>query len=218
MHYKLALSLTAATLFVNASAATVSAQYPAGSAPHVAVQTQPLAAAPILAATPPLAIANGVAVPAPPVVLDALGPGGSPMVLYPNPAPPTNGGTLSAMTPQPTVAWQNTTVPAAPMPVTQTHVYAQQPQTYTPTYYWYYYQPPYQVQWYAPTPISAPHWAPGPAGAGGGGRGSSAGYFGSMSNARGETGHVRYPYYSYRRPWYYPGQPSFNVTIDGPVW
>ena len=27
--------------------------------------------------------------------------------------------------------------------------------------------------------------------------------------------HVRYPYYSYRRPWYTPGQQSFNVTI---VW
>jgi hypothetical protein len=208
MHCKLVLSLTMATLFVNA--ATVSAQYPAGPVPNVAVQTQ----APT--AVPPLAIRNGVAVPAPPVVLDAVGPGGSPMVLYPTPAPPTNGGALSAMTPQPTVAWQHTTVPPAPMPVTQTHVYAQQPQTYTPTYYWYYYQPPYQTQWYAPVPVSASQWAPGPAAAGGGG--SSAGYFGPMSNARGEMGHVRYPYYSYRRPWYYPGQPSFNVTIDGPVW
>ncbi|MFT5094915.1 MAG: hypothetical protein ACI93T_003759, partial [Porticoccaceae bacterium] len=41
---------------------------------------------------------------------------------------------------------------------------------------------------------------------------------GPMYNARGEMGHVRYPYYSYRRPWYYSGQPSFNVTIPGPVW
>ncbi len=41
---------------------------------------------------------------------------------------------------------------------------------------------------------------------------------GSLMNARGEVGHVRYPYHSYRRPWYFPGQPSFNVTIDGPVW
>lgn len=27
--------------------------------------------------------------------------------------------------------------------------------------------------------------------------------------------HIRYPYYSYRRPWYYPGPASNNVTI---VW
>jgi hypothetical protein len=25
-----------------------------------------------------------------------------------------------------------------------------------------------------------------------------------------EHGHYRFPYYSYRRPWYYPGQPVFN--------
>ena len=45
-----------------------------------------------------------------------------------------------------------------------------------------------------------------------------AGQFGPLFNARGEAGHIRYPYYSYRRPWYYPGQPSFNVTIPGHVW
>ena len=216
MHCKLLLSLTTAILFLNA--ATASAQFPAGSA-HVAVQTQN--PAPV----PPLAIVNGVAVPAPPVVLNGVGPAGSPVVLYPMPAPPTPGGTLSVMTPQPTVAHQQTTTLTAPAPVavTQTHVYAQQqPQTYTPTYYWYYYQPPYQVQHYAPVPVplSTTHWAPGPVGTDfwTGSAGSTAGYFGPMSNARGEAGHVRYPYYSYRRPWYSPGQPSFNVTIDGPVW
>jgi hypothetical protein len=29
-------------------------------------------------------------------------------------------------------------------------------------------------------------------------------------------GHVRYPYYSYRRPWYNPGSPSFNRDLYQP--
>jgi hypothetical protein len=29
-------------------------------------------------------------------------------------------------------------------------------------------------------------------------------------------GHVRYPYYSYRRPWYTPGHPSFNRDLNLP--
>lgn len=198
------LSLAAAVLAVSASTAT---------AQNVAVQTQPATA------VPPVAVSGGVAVPAPPVVLH--GPG-SPTVLYPTAAPPTNGGNLSAMTPATTVVAQQTLVPAAPAPMTQNHVYTAAPRTYTPTYYWYYYQPPYQVQYYAPTavpvPLSQSHWAPAPTPATDFWTGSAAGRFGPMSNARGEMGHVRYPYYSYRRPWYYPGQPSFNVTIDGPVW
>ncbi|RMG41966.1 MAG: hypothetical protein D6725_00480, partial [Planctomycetota bacterium] len=28
-------------------------------------------------------------------------------------------------------------------------------------------------------------------------------------------GHLRFPYYSYRRPWFFPGPPRFNRTI---VW
>lgn len=36
-----------------------------------------------------------------------------------------------------------------------------------------------------------------------------------------QTGHPRYPYYSYRAPWYYPGHPVHNWTIgsgSGSVW
>lgn len=215
MRSKLLLSFATAVLAVSASTAT--AQYPPATRSHVAVQLQNSAAA------PPIPVANGVAVPAPPVVINGVGPTGSPMVLYPTTAPPTYGGTLSAVTPQQTVAVQQTFVPQAPAPISQTQVYSAQPRTYTPTYYWYYYQPPYQTQYYAPVPVPQPqtHWAPAPVpgtdfwtGSAPGASGSS----GPMTNARGETGHVRYPYYSYRRPWHYHGQPSFNVTIDGPVW
>ena len=202
------LSLAAAVLAVSASTAT---------AQGVAVQTQP--GVPV----PPIAVQNGVAVPAPPVVVHGTG---SPMVLYPTNAPPVHGGNLSAMTPTPTVAAQQTIVPPAPAPMIQTNVYTAAPRTYTPTYYWYYYQPPYEVQYYqpvaVPVPLSQSHWAPAPTPATdfwtGAASSPAAGRFGPMSNARGELGHARYPYYSYRRPWYYPGQPSFNVTIDGPVW
>ena len=29
-----------------------------------------------------------------------------------------------------------------------------------------------------------------------------------------EAGQFHYPYYSYRRPWYFPGQPSFHRDTD----
>ena len=29
-----------------------------------------------------------------------------------------------------------------------------------------------------------------------------------------EGGHYRFPYYSYRRPWYYPGPPVYNRNTD----
>jgi len=32
----------------------------------------------------------------------------------------------------------------------------------------------------------------------------------------GEYGHYRFPYYSYRRPWYYPGQPVYNRDTNLP--
>jgi len=32
----------------------------------------------------------------------------------------------------------------------------------------------------------------------------------------GEHGHYRFPYYSYRRPWYYPGQPVYNRDTNLP--
>lgn len=35
-------------------------------------------------------------------------------------------------------------------------------------------------------------------------------HFGPGHYRRYEHGHHRFPYYSYRRPWYYPGQPVFN--------
>ncbi|MDB5387469.1 MAG: hypothetical protein JWM11_3115 [Planctomycetaceae bacterium] len=31
-----------------------------------------------------------------------------------------------------------------------------------------------------------------------------------------EAGHYRFPYYSYRRPWYYPGHPSYNRDTNIP--
>ena len=92
-----------------------------------------------------------------------------------------------------------------------------QTQFYTPTYYYYYYQPPHQVQYVQPVApmIAAPMVPIGPVMSD---FGVTPTNFGSFTNARGEIGHVRYPYYSYRRPWYYPGQPSFNVTIPGHIW
>lgn len=104
-------------------------------------------------------------------------------------------------------------IAAAPMPlppggVTATATF------YTPSYYYYYYQPPYHVQYVQPA-VVAPVIPLGPA----------MSDFGvtpvtgvGLANSRGEPGHVRYPYHSYRRPWYFPGQPSFNVTIPGQVW
>jgi hypothetical protein len=130
-------------------------------------------------------------------------------VVYPVPIAPGQG-TISGMAPLPTVAATSTWTQSAPQVTRQT-------QTYTPTYYYYYYQPPYQVTHMTPV-YSAPAVQNPYVYGGGGGGYQTAGPFGPMTNARGEMGHIRLPYYSYRRPWYYPGQPSFNVTIPGPVW
>ncbi len=35
-------------------------------------------------------------------------------------------------------------------------------------------------------------------------------HFGPGFHRYGDFGHYRFPYYSYRRPWYFPGHPSFN--------
>lgn len=138
-------------------------------------------------------------------------------VVHPVPGVNSLTGTI---TPRPTVA-VTSTIPQAAM--------AQQTQIYTPTYYYYYYSPPYQVPAY-PAAAYQMNWqsmtvAPvspmAPIAMSPGYNMFNTGYsgqFGTMFNARGEAGHVRYPYYSYRRPWYYPGQPNFNVTIPGPVW
>lgn len=128
-------------------------------------------------------------------------------VVHPMPVAPGRGS-IAGVVPQQTVAATSTWAGAG-QPTRQTQVY-------TPTYYYYYYQQPYQVTQVAPV-YQAP--APNPYAYGNVAGGySNAGRFGPMSNARGEMGHVRLPYYSYRRPWYFPGQPSFNVTIPGPVW
>lgn len=116
----------------------------------------------------------------------------------------------TAIAPQTAVAVTNTYTQPAPTVTTQT-------QFYTPTYYYYYYQPPHQVQYLQPAVpvIAAPIMPVGPVMSD---FGVTPMNFGAFSNARGEIGHVRYPYYSYRRPWYFPGQPSFNVTIPGQIW
>ena len=149
------------------------------------------------------------------------GPNGYPaMVTQPRAIPPT-AGTITAISPQPAYATTTMQAPLAPAyPVTNIvnqpfQAVPQNTQVYTPSYYYYYYQQPYQ----APA-APAPAWpvvpiqpvALDPF------YGAYTGASGPMFNARGEMGHVRYPYYSYRRPWYWAGQPSFNVTIPGPVW
>lgn len=135
-------------------------------------------------------------------------PAAAPQSFVSHPVPVQfTGGNVGAMSPLPTYAVTNTAIQAAPTMTQQTHVY-------TPTYYWYYYRPPYTVTQYAPVapvqPVVPVMAAPMTM--------QYAGQAGPMANFRGEMGHVRYPYSSYRRPWYYQGQPSFNVTIDGPVW
>ncbi|MBI1312259.1 hypothetical protein GC176_13300 [bacterium] len=150
-------------------------------------------------------------------------------VVYPLPG----GSSLAtSITPQPTVSVVSTIPQQAG---------AQQTQIYTPSYYYYYYTPPqptaysYPMNWSPPTiasmapvmpaaPIGFSPWNNGFGvyGVNGAfglpGSNLGGGFGGMMFNARGEAGHVRYPYYSYRRPWYYPGQPNFNVTIPGHVW
>lgn len=175
--------------------------------PVAPVYQQPVLAAPapgIVAAPypqPTFAAPVPVASPLPPAIL--AGPGN--VLTQGIPVPP-QGAPLSGAIAQPTVAVTNL---YGPQPIV-----GQQTQIYTPTYYYYYYQQPS----YVPVAPIAPMVAPVMFGDPSGGMMPTAGQFGPMSNARGEMGHVRYPYYSYRRPWYFPGQPSFNVTIDGPVW
>ncbi len=134
-----------------------------------------------------------------------------------SPVPGVNS-LVTTLPAQPTVAVTNTVPPGA---------MAQQTQVYTPTFYYYYYTRTYPSPAYAPAmqPVMMPPMAPfAPVApiydasmydimSGG-----YPGQFGPMFKARGEAGHIRYPYYSYRRPWYYSGQPNFNVTIPGHVW
>lgn len=141
-------------------------------------------------------------------------------IVHPIPVAP-GAGSLSAIAPLPTTAATSTWVQSAPS--TQPQV-TRQTHIYTPTYYYYYYQQPYQVT--QVSPVYATPVMPNPYAYGNGyesygdiaGGYQAAGWYGPMMNGRGEMGHIRLPYYSYRRPWYYPGQPSFNVTIPGPVW
>lgn len=149
------------------------------------------------------------------------GPDGAPaMITQPRPVPPA-AGQITAISPQPAYATTTMHVPVAPAyPVTKIVNQPVQPfppatQVYTPSYYYYYYQPPVQ----APvTPVAAAPVVPVMPVALDTFHAGYTGAAGWMQNARGEMGHVRYPYYSYRRPWYWAGQPSFNVTIPGPVW
>jgi len=94
---------------------------------------------------------------------------------------------------------------------------AAQPRFYTPTYYYYYYQPPYHVQQVQNVQVAvpAPVFPVQPVISN---FGVTPVYYGTYINGRGEPGHVRFPYYSYRRPWYFPGQPSLRATIPGQVW
>jgi len=142
----------------------------------------------------------------------------TPVYSVPQPPPypmPAAGAQLTAIAPQTAVAVTNTYTQPAPTVTTQTQFYT--PTYYYYYYYYYYYQPPQQVQYVQPVApmIAAPMVSFGPVMSD---FGVTPMNFGSFTNARGEIGHVRYPYYSYRRPWYYPGQPSFNVTIPGHIW
>ena len=140
---------------------------------------------------------------------------------------PAGSGPITSVVPQPTAVIGNL--------YGQQPIAGQQPQIYTPTYYYYYYQqqqqpaytqptytqPTYAQPTYAQPTYAQPVYGQPPVMFGGSdyyGAMPVGGQLGPMYNFRGESGHVRYPYHSYRRPWYFPGQPSFNVTIDGPVW
>ena len=41
-------------------------------------------------------------------------------------------------------------------------------------------------------------------------------HFGTGYYRNAEYGHHRFPYYSYRRPWYFPGHPSYNRDTNLP--
>lgn len=57
---------------------------------------------------------------------------------------------------------------------------------------------------------AAPAYRPGAWYGGIGARDPYTYHFGPGYYRYAEHGHFRFPYYSYRRPWYYPGQPVFN--------
>ncbi len=66
-----------------------------------------------------------------------------------------------------------------------------------------------------------PHGDPALAMGGGAGAGSPAGdpyqyHFGPGYYRSGEYGHIRFPYYSYRRPWFYPGFDGYNRDTNLP--
>ena len=160
-------------------------------------------------------------VPAAPASVTPGMAGAPTMVTQPRAIPPT-AGNITAISPQPTYAMTTMHVPVAPpaYPVTNivsqpAQMIPQNAQVYTPSYYYYYYQQPYQAP---AAPVQMMPVVPIQPVAINAFSGAYTGGSGPMSNACVEMGHVRYPYYSYRRPWYYAGQPSFNVTIPGPVW
>lgn len=206
------LLTTAALAAASLWSAPAMAQYPAAlpapvAAPYgvatqriavTAVVGQPVVAVPavsmqLVPAVAPLSVVSG--------------PTGT-LVTHPRVIPST-AGTITAISPQAAYVATTPVYAASTLPVTtivnQPVLIAQNTQVYTPTYYYYYYQQPVVA---APVVQPASIYGFGP----------YAGAAGPMFNARGELGHIRWPYYSYRRPWYTAGQPSFNVTIPGPVW
>ena len=233
--------LTMAALAAAAGwSAQASAQYPTAlPAPVAAPYTVPTQR---IVTTPPNGQAVGPMV-APgtrtftvqyvPAAPNSVTPGtaGAPtIVTQPRAIPPT-AGNITAISPMPTYASTAMHVPVSqPYAVTNiasapAQAIPQNTQVYTPSYYYYYYyqqqQQPYQAPAAPMMPVASVPMVPvvpmqpvsiNPF------SGAYTGASGPMYNARGEMGHVRYPYYSYRRPWYYSGQPSFNVTIPGPVW
>lgn len=217
--------LTMAALAVTAAwSAPTSGQVPAApvaSAPAERIVVAPANGQPVgpVAAPGTRTISVQYVPAAPPSVVP--GPQGTPaMITQPRPVPPT-AGQITAISPQPTYATTTMHVPVAPAyPVTSivnqpVQAIPQNTQVYTPSYYYYYYQPPVQTP---VAPVAAAPVIPVMPVALDSFHGGHTGAAGWMHNARGEMGHVRYPYYSYRRPWYWAGQPSFNVTIPGPVW
>jgi len=165
-----------------------------------------------------------------PAVPASVAPGvaGAPtIVIQPRAIPPT-AGNITAISPQPTYAMTTPHVPVVPAPYQVTNIVSQPapviPQNtrvYTPSYYYYYYQKPYQAPAAPVVPVanfSAVPVVPIQPVAINAFSGAYIGASGPTCVVRGEMGHVRYPYYSYRRPWYWAGQPSFNATIRGPVW
>lgn len=186
----------ALALITGVSASPASAQQPG---PAAGALSAPLSG-PGVPLGPPQPINAPISVPASVFGMQGTVTQGVP--IPPGPAP-------TYFTPQQAVALTNTYTTGSPLVTQQTQVY-------TPTFYYYYYTPPYYVN-YTPVAPMAPMMAVGAYDMSGM-YGGMAGPLGPMSNARGEMGHVRYPFHSYRRPWYFPGQPSFNVTIDGPVW